>query len=158
GVTYATLGKASDPVSPTAFVRTAQVLGGLADEAADVGIRLSCEIVNRYETAMLTTARRAMEFAELSGSPNLALHLDVFHMNIEEDDLVGAVAEALPRLAYLELGQNHRGELRSGHIPLADFLDGVLSLGYRGRFGIEAFTARALAQDHASRLAIWRDV
>ena len=158
GITYGVLGKAAAPVPIATFERTARLLGELADEAAESGVRLLCEVVNRYETAMLTTARRAMEFAQLSGSDHLGLHLDVFHMNIEEDDMVAAVAEALPRLAYLELEQNHRGELRSGHLRLDEFLDGVLAAGYRGRFGLEAFTARALDPDHAAGLAVWRDV
>lgn len=158
GILYGVLGKASGPVPPAVFDRTAKILGDLAEEAAASGVGLLCEVVNRYETSMLNTARQAMEFVTASGSDRLGVHLDVFHMNIEEDDMAAAVVEALPRLGYLEIEQNHRGELHRGHIPLSDLLADVVGAGYRGRFGLEAFTVSALAPDHANNLAIWRDV
>ena len=158
GILYGVLGKAAGPTPRVIFDRTAKILGDLADEAAAGGVGLLVEVVNRYETSLLNTARQAMDFVAASGSDRLGVHLDVFHMNIEEDDMVAAVEETLPRLGYLELEQNHRGELRRGHVPLADFLTGVFQAGYRGRFGLEAFTVSALARDHATGLAVWRDV
>lgn len=158
GVLYGVLGKASGPAPRAVFDRTAKTLGELADEAAESGVGLLVEVVNRYETSLLNTARQAKDFVAASGSGELGIHLDVFHMNIEEDDMVAAVAETLPQLGYLELEQNHRGELRRGHIPLADVVAGAIETGYRGRFGLEAFTVSALAPDHATGLAVWRDV
>lgn len=158
GVLYGVLGKAAGPTSRVGFDRTAKILGDLADEAAASGVGLLVEVVNRYETSMVNTARQALDFVASSGSERLGVHLDVFHMNIEEDDMVAAVEEALPRLGYLELEQNHRGELRRGHIPLPELVLGVIEAGYHGRFGLEAFTVSALAPDHATGLAVWRDV
>ncbi|MFD1714811.1 sugar phosphate isomerase/epimerase family protein [Amnibacterium flavum] len=158
GILYGVLGKAAGPASRAVFDRTAKILGDLAEEAAESGVGLLVEVVNRYETSLLNTAGQAMDFVAASGSDRLGVHLDVFHMNIEEDDMVAAVAEALPRLGYLELEQNHRGELSRGHIPLAEFVTGAIETGYRGRFGLEAFTVSALAPDHAAGLAVWRDV
>lgn len=158
GVIYSVLGKAHEPISARALDRTARLLGELAEEAAQKGVRLLCEVVNRYETAMLNTARAGLEFVERSGSEHLGVHLDLFHMNIEEDDIVSAITECLPRLGYLEIEQNHRGELRQGHLPLAQLLAGAVAAGYRGRFGLEAFTSSAIAPDHAAGLAVWRDV
>ena len=158
GVLYGVLGKAAGPVPERVLDRTAKLLGELAEEASEQGVRMLCEVVNRYETAMLTTARAALDFVDRSGSDRLGVHLDLFHMNIEEDDLVAAVRESQPRLGYLEIEQNHRGELRRGHLPLAALLTDIVRDGYRGRFGLEAFTVSALAPDHATGLAVWRDV
>lgn len=158
GVLYGALGKAAGPVPRATFDRTARIMGDLAEEASESGVGLLVEVVNRYETAMLNTAQRAMDFVTASESDRLGIHLDVFHMNIEEDDMVAAVAEALPRLGYLEIEQNHRGELSRGHIPLPELLAGVVEAGYRGRFGLEAFTVSALEPAHATGLAVWRDV
>jgi D-psicose/D-tagatose/L-ribulose 3-epimerase len=119
-------------------------------------VRVVCEIVNRYETAMMNTATRGMEFAALSGSEHLLLHLDTFHMNIEERDPLTAVRIALPRLAYLEIGQNDRGELRGGRIDLQAFVRDAVHAGYRGRWGVEAFSASVLSPSVAQALAIWR--
>lgn len=158
GILYGVLGKASGPVPRSVFDRTARILGELAEESASSGVGLLCEVVNRYETSMLNTARQAMNFVAASGSDRLGIHLDVFHMNIEEDDMIAAVTETMPYLGYLEIEQNHRGELHHGHLPLLELLDGVVGAGYRGRFGLEAFTVSALAPEHANGLAIWRDV
>ncbi len=157
GVLYGVLAHADGPVTADRFTRTARILGRIADDAAAIGVRVVCEVVNRYETAMMNTSARAVEFIDASGSDALGLHLDTFHMNIEERDPVAAVATALPHLAYVEIGQNDRGALQGGPLDLGVFLDGVVALGYRGRFGVEAFSASVLSPDIARALAIWRD-
>ena len=156
GVLYGVLGHAPAPVSEKRFARTASILGQIADDAHGRGVRVVCEIVNRYETALMNTAVRGMEFTALSGSQHLHLHLDTFHMNIEERDPVEAVRTALPRLAFLEIGQNDRGALRGGGIDLPAFVASAVRLGYRGRFGVEAFSSDVLAPPVAQALAIWR--
>ncbi|MCU1569965.1 MAG: sugar phosphate isomerase/epimerase [Naasia sp.] len=157
GILYGPLGSRG-PVAGQTFDRTAKILGDLAEEAAAIGVRLLCEVVNRYETAMMNTAADGMDFVQRSGSERLGLHLDLFHMNIEEDDIVAAISDALPRLGYLEMEQNHRGELHRGHIPVVAILEGAIGAGYQGRFGLEAFTASAIEPAHAAGLSIWRDV
>lgn len=157
GVLYSVLGHAASRVSKERFHRTAEILGRIADDAAQDGVRVVCEIVNRYETAMINTAARGVDFVEASGSDHLALHLDTFHVNIEERDPLDAVRHALPHLAYVEIGQNDRGELRDGAIDLAPFVRGAVRLGYRGRFGVEAFSAAILTEPVANALAVWRN-
>lgn len=156
GVLYGVLGHASGPISGERFRRTAALLGQLADEAATEGVRIVCEIVNRYETAMVNTSEQGRAFVEASHSNNLALHLDTFHMNIEERNPVEAVRWALPYLAYLEIGQNDRGALRGGSMDLSSFLTEAVRSGYRGRFGVEAFSAAVLEEPIAVALAVWR--
>ncbi|MGJ9413689.1 sugar phosphate isomerase/epimerase family protein [Aeromicrobium sp. CF4.19] len=157
GVLYGVLGKPAGRVAPERFRRTAELLGELAD-SVPAGVTVACEIVNRYETAMMNTAADGLRFLEASGSDRLALHLDTFHMNIEETDPTEAVQAALPRLAYLEIGQSHRGELSHGTAPVEQVLDAALAAGYRGRVGVEAFSAAVLDEEVAGGLAIWRDV
>lgn len=158
GVLYGPLGKADGPVSVDRHSRTAKVLGELAEQAHGLGVRLSCEVVNRYETAMLNTARQAVSFVQESRSRHLGIHLDTFHMNIEEEDPHRAIREALPHLTYLELGQNHRGQLRTGTINFSALLDTAFAAGYTGRIGVEAFSSSILEPDIATGLAIWRDI
>nr|WP_214106591.1 hypothetical protein [Acrocarpospora catenulata] len=50
------------------------------------------------------------------------IHLDTYHMNIEEDDLVRPVRDAGDRLGYVHIGENHRGFLGSGHLDFTGFL------------------------------------
>lgn len=158
GVLYGPLRHA--PAQPGDEVRrvAAESLAIVAEEAKAAGVRLVLEIVNRYETNLLTTAAAAVSFVEEAGSDNLFLHLDTYHMNIEEPDLDAAVRLALPHLTYLELGQNDRGDLTRGHVPIRDVLAAALAAGYRGMIGVEAFTRGLMTTPVATSLAIWRDV
>ncbi|MEI3865588.1 sugar phosphate isomerase/epimerase family protein [Microbacterium sp. CCNWLW134] len=156
GVPYGLFGSPGAPVPRQRVDEAARLVGQVADEAADLGIVMTFEVLNRYETSMVNTAAQAMRFAEASGSENLRIHLDTFHMAVEESDLEGAIRLALPRLSYLELGQSGRGALSGGAVDIPQIVRQALDDGYRGRFGVEAFSRTVLAEPVADMLAIWR--
>ena len=54
---------------------------------------LGLEICNRYETNVINTAGDALRLADDIGEDNVLIHLDTYHMNIEEDDFVRPVLE-----------------------------------------------------------------
>ncbi|MBB5750351.1 sugar phosphate isomerase/epimerase [Micrococcus sp. TA1] len=155
GVPYGVHGDAASRPSGADVARVAELVGDVAEEAAAAGIMMTFEVVNRYETSVLNTAAQAVRFVELSGSRHLRIHLDTFHMAIEEADLVGAVAHALPYLGYLEFGQSSRGLLSTGSLDLARVLEDTLSLGYTGRFGVEGFSRSLMQEPVADALRIW---
>ncbi|TQK18526.1 D-psicose/D-tagatose/L-ribulose 3-epimerase [Microbacterium sp. SLBN-154] len=156
GVPYGLFGSPGAPVPRQRVEEAARLVGQVADEAADLGIAMTFEVLNRYETSVVNTAAQAMRFAEASGSENLRIHLDTFHMAVEESDLEGAIRLALPRLSYLELGQSGRGALSGGAVDIPQIVRQALDDGYRGRFGVEAFSRTVLAEPVADMLAIWR--
>jgi D-psicose/D-tagatose/L-ribulose 3-epimerase len=156
GVPYGLFGRAAVPPSHEAWQRSAYEVGLASEMAFERGITMTMEVLNRYETAMVNTAEQAMEYAEESGSDHLMIHLDTFHMAIEEADIAAAIRTALPRLAYLELGQSGRGLLSEGAIRIDEVVRDALGEGYRGRWGIEAFSASVLPREARSNLAIWR--
>lgn len=156
GVPYGLFGSPGAPVPRQRVDEAARLVGQVADEAADLGIVMTFEVLNRYETSVVNTAAQAMRFAEASGSENLRIHLDTFHMAVEESDLEGAIRLALPRLSYLELGQSGRGVLSGGAVDIPQIVRQALDDGYRGRFGVEAFSRTVLAEPVADMLAIWR--
>ncbi|MFB9073101.1 sugar phosphate isomerase/epimerase family protein [Citricoccus parietis] len=155
GVPYGVHGDTTVRPAEGALANTAQLVGDVADEAAAAGILMTFEVVNRYETSVLNTAAQAVRFVELSGSRNLKIHLDTFHMAIEEKDLLGAVAHALPHLGYLEFGQSSRGLLSTGSLDLPRILAEVQVLGYAGRFGVEGFSRAVMQEPVADALKIW---
>jgi D-psicose/D-tagatose/L-ribulose 3-epimerase len=155
GVPYGVHGDARSRPAEGRLARVAELVGDVADEAAAAGIMMTFEVVNRYETSVLNTAAEAVRFVELSGSRNLRIHLDTFHMAIEEADLMGAIGHALPHLGYLEFGQSSRGLLSTGSLDLAAVLEGTLALGYTGRFGVEGFSRSVMQGPVADALKIW---
>jgi D-psicose/D-tagatose/L-ribulose 3-epimerase len=108
GVPYGMFGHPAGATTADAFARSARQVGLAADYAHERGIAMTFEVLNRYETSVVNTAAQAMEFVALSGSEHLRIHLDTFHMAIEEADMGEAIRRALPRLGYLELGQSGR--------------------------------------------------
>lgn len=156
GVPYGLFSHPSAPVSPERFDRSAKAVGEVAEYAAERGVTMTFEVLNRYETSVVNTAERAMDFVARSGSEHLRIHLDTFHMAIEEADLSAAIRLALPKLGYLELGQSGRGFLATGAIDLPRIIGQAIDDGYTGRWGVEAFSRSVLAEPAADMLAIWR--
>lgn len=156
GVPYGLFGHPSGPPTREAFERTAKHVGAVADYAHEQGIRMTFEVLNRYETAAINTASQALDFVAASGSDHLFVHLDTFHMAIEESDMIAAVESALPVLGYLELGQSGRGSLSSGAVDPEAVVRAALAAGYHGRIGVEAFSRSVLSPEASGMLAIWR--
>lgn len=157
GVLYGPLGKASGPPLSDAVARAVDAIREVAESARASGVRLALEVVNRYETPLLNTTARGLAFLDAVGHDNAYLHLDTFHMSIEEAAPFEALASSLPRLAYFELDQSHRGGAFEGSLDLIAWAKAASSAGYRGIVGVEAFSRRILEPEHANALAIWND-
>ncbi|WP_110588186.1 sugar phosphate isomerase/epimerase family protein [Microbacterium suaedae] len=156
GVPYGLFERPVGETPKDAWRRAAIAVGEVADEAHARGITMTFEVLNRYETATVNTAEQAMRFCADSGSDHLGIHLDTFHMAIEETDISAAIRTALPRLRYLELGQSGRGPLDTGSVDVEVIVSQAIADGYRGRWGVEAFSASLLPGIARDSLAIWR--
>ncbi|MQA32517.1 sugar phosphate isomerase/epimerase family protein [Modestobacter roseus] len=157
GVSYGLFGRAPTAAPAGAFERAAAQLGAVADHAHDQGVAMTFEVLNRYETALINTAAQARDFVAASGSSHLRVHLDTFHMAVEETDMVGAVQETAPVLGYLELGQSGRGALAGGVVDVEAVVRAAIDAGYSGRVGLEAFSRSVLTAGASDLLAIWRE-
>ena len=155
GVLYGPLG-ARGPVTPERFRRTGELLGAAAERARGDGVQIAFEVLNRYETAVVNTVDQAIELIAVSGSSNLKIHLDTFHMNIEESDIIAATVRAVPHLAYLELEQNNRGGYDQGSLPLEAIVEAAFAAGYDGKVGMEAFSSTVMDPATAAKLSVWR--
>ena len=86
------------------------------------------------------------------------IHLDTYHMNIEEDDFAGPVRLAGRRLGYVHIGESHRGYLGSGHLDFDTFFDALAGIGYGGPITFESFSSAVVSPRLSSDLAIWRNL
>jgi D-psicose/D-tagatose/L-ribulose 3-epimerase len=158
GALYSALGKYGRPLSEAGRRNVVTVLTGLAKEARDRGMTLGLEICNRYETNVINTARQALALADDIGEDNVLIHLDTYHMNIEEDDLVRPVRDVGDRLGYVHIGENHRGYLGSGHLDFTSFFHALADIGYTGPITFESFSSAVVAAGLSNDLAIWRNL
>ena len=158
GALYSALGKYNRPLSAAGRANVVGMLSGLAKEAQGKGMTLGLEICNRYETNVINTAADALRLADDVGEDNVTIHLDTYHMNIEEDDLVRPVHLVGDRLGYVHIGENHRGYLGSGHLDFTSFFHALHDIGYTGPITFESFSSAVVAQGLSNDLAIWRNL
>jgi sugar phosphate isomerase/epimerase len=113
----------------TIFVDAMRDLARGAERAAAV---LFIEPLNRYQNDVCNTIADAMRLRDRIGSDAVRVMGDVFHMNIEESDLGGALLDAGARLGHLHLADNHRLEPGTGHLDLRPVFSALARIGYSG--------------------------
>ncbi|QHF23178.1 TIM barrel protein [Rathayibacter sp. VKM Ac-2804] len=158
GALYSALGKYSAPLSTAGRANVVSVLTDLAAEAAGKGMTLGLEICNRYETNVINTAAEALRLADDIGADNVLIHLDTYHMNIEEDDFFRPVLLVGDRLGYVHIGENHRGYLGSGHLDFTSFFHALAAIDYRGPITFESFSSAVVSPTLSNDLAVWRNL
>jgi D-psicose/D-tagatose/L-ribulose 3-epimerase len=142
------------PPGPREHESAATGLREAARRAADVGVTLALEPLNRFESAFPTTVAEACALVDAVGVSNLGLLLDTFHMNIEERNPPAAIRQAGPRLRHFHCSENDRGPVGSGHVPWGAMRDALRDTGYTGVLVVESFGSTVPAIRRACRL--WR--
>ncbi len=158
GALYSALGKYDRPLSEAGRANVVATLKDLAVEAAAKQMTLGLEICNRYETNVINTAADALRLADDIGADNVLIHLDTYHMNIEESDFVRPVLLVGDRLGYVHIGENHRGYLGSGHLDFTSFFHALAAVDYQGPITFESFSSTVVSPTLSSDLAIWRNL
>lgn len=158
GILESAFQKYSVPTTAEGVKRSCEILARVAEKAAASGITMGLEVVNRYESNILNTASQAVEMCKRIGAPNVKVHLDVYHMNIEESDIGQAIIETGDRLGYFHTGDSHRGYLGSGSIDLAGVFRAIVKADYQGPITFESFSSRVVGQPLEGILGIWRNL
>lgn len=129
-------------------------LRSLATMANDLGVLLAFEPLNRFENCLINTAAQALELVKMVDNDALGIHLDTFHMNIEEKDIAGAIRTAGPAVYHIHTCENDRGIPGTGHIPWKDIANAVQDIGYQRDLVIESFTDQV--RSIARSVSVWR--
>lgn len=138
--------------------RSAHTLAEVAERAKRAGVSLNVEIVNRFECNLLNTAAQGLAYIETSGSDNVFLHLDTFHMNIEEADIGLAIRHAGNKIGYFHIGESHRGFLGTGSIDWTTVFDALVDIGYTKDISFESFSSEIVDKNLSLKTAIWRNL
>ncbi len=126
--------------------------------AGDNGVTLAIEPLNRFETYFVNIAEDAIKLAKDVDRPSVKVHLDTFHMNIEEKDLYKAIKAAgdAGLLAHMHCCENDRGTPGSGHVDWSGVFKALDEVNYDGWIVIESFVPAIEAIAKAA--AIWREL
>jgi D-psicose/D-tagatose/L-ribulose 3-epimerase len=157
GVTYGSLGVLPGR-SATEEERDAVAAGlrRVARHAATLGLALGVEPVNRYESHMVNLARQGLDLIDRIGEPNVFLHLDTYHMNIEEKGYRDPILRCGSRLRYIHLSESDRGVPGSGNVRWDDVFAALAEIAYGGDLVLESFVA--VNPDIARATCVWREL
>jgi len=158
GVIYCALGKYPGPASKENRANSVAAMQRLADYAADKGINIDLEVVNRYETNIMNTGIEGLAFLDEVNRSNAYLHLDTYHMNIEEDGMEKSVLAAKDRLGYVHIGESHRGYLGTGNVNFDKFFAALRKINYRGPITFESFSSEVVDPNLSNTLCVWRNL
>jgi sugar phosphate isomerase/epimerase len=144
-VTPAAYGLASRRLPPFEVPRTEEedrrvlldALEELGELAEREGTLVLLEPLNRYEDHMLNRVEQAAELCEAVGRPSVKVMGDLFHMNIEEDDLGETIKQADDYLAHVHLADSNRVQPGAGHTNFARAFEALRSVGFEGYMAME---------------------
>jgi len=128
----------------------------LAKYAESKGVQLCIEPLNRFETDFLNTCDKGLKLIKAIGSKAVKLHLDTFHMNIEEKNQAAAILKAGPLLGHFHACGSDRGTPGNDHIDWKPIAKALKSIKYKGDVVIESFTTDVKVIARAA--AIWRKI
>ena len=157
GVTYGGIGERSGvPPTETEYDNVARALGPAAKHAKSRGLLLGIEPVNRYETHLINTGWQAVEMIERVGADNIFVHLDTYHMNIEEKGAANGILDAREHLKYIHLSESDRGAPGAGNVPWDEIFAALAAIGFKGGLAMESFIN--MMPELARSLSVWRPV
>ena len=123
--------------------------------AAENGIVFGIEAVNRFECPLINTIDEGLQFVEEIDSRGVGLHIDTFHMNIEEDDPAEAIRQAGARICHVHFAENNRRLPGNAHVDWMSILRAINDVNYTGSIVFEAL-AKPYGE-FSDRLNIWRN-
>ncbi|WP_346909120.1 sugar phosphate isomerase/epimerase family protein [Faecalicatena orotica] len=125
--------------------------------AGALGITFAVEVVNRYESSLVNTAKEAMAYVDMVDSPNCKILLDTYHMNIEEDSFADAIRLVGGRLGHFHVGEsNRRPPARNGRMPWDEITGALKEIHYQGAVVMEPFIK--MGGEVGRDIKVWRDI
>jgi len=157
GVVYGSIGeRTGNPPTEAEYDAVVKVMDKAAAHARTLGLELGLEAVNRYENHMMNTTEQVVRVIERIGAPNVFLHLDTYHMNIEEKGQANGILKAGEHLKYIHLSESDRGVPGTGTIAWDEVFAGLAGTGFKGGMAMESFIH--MPPQLASALSVWRPV
>ena len=122
--------------------------------AAERGLEIALEPLNRFESDLINTSVDVMRLIADIDHPAAKVLLDSFHMNIEEPDIEKAILLAGDKLIHVQVSENYRGTPGTGQTRWDAYCRGLSAIRYQGTVSIESFTPEI--KELAGAVCIWR--
>lgn len=133
-----------------------RALGAVAKHAKTLDLQFGIEAVNRYESHLINSAEQAVALIERIGMDNVFVHLDTFHMNIEEKGMGQGIIAARDHLKYMHMSESDRGTPGFGNVAWNEVFATLSAIGFKGLLVLESFAGMPV--EMAGAISTWRPV
>lgn len=130
------------------------VWGEAAAYAAKSGITIGIEPINRYESYVCNTAANVIELIKRTGAANLAVHLDTFHMNIEENNFYDPIIQSGALLKHIHITESNRGMPGEGTVNWNQLFLALKKIDFNGNLVLENFSSSIPGMQQA--VSLWQ--
>jgi sugar phosphate isomerase/epimerase len=133
-------GRHGDGVTPEQardWLRAA--LDELGEEARRYQTPLIYEPLNRYETNLVNTQTAGVELLQSLQTDNVRLLADLYHMNIEEEDIAAGIQAGGRHIGHVHFVDSNRRPVGCGHMIYGPIHAALREIGYQGYLSAEAF-------------------
>lgn len=131
------------------------ILHAAGEYAAQAGIVLAMEALNRFECYLCNTMEQLTRLVKAADHPNVKAMFDTHHANVEEKKYSEAIDMVAPVLAHVHISENDRGTPGDGHVPFDEAFSSLARNNYSGWLTIEAFSRND--PDFANAIGVWRE-
>lgn len=114
-------------------------LSQLMEVAHEKNVIVAMEAINRYEVNYLNTVEDVLELIHRVDSPLFKVHIDTFHMNIEEKDIITSIEQCGRQLGYVHYADSNRKAPGRGHLDFKRISEALKSVSYNGFIAFEHF-------------------
>ena len=125
-----------------------------AKHAKKRGIAFGIEPVNRYENHLINTGWQAKWMIEKVGADNIFIHLDTYHMNIEEKGVGNGILDARDYLRYIHRSESNRGTPGEGTCDWDECYAKLAAIGFKGGLAMASFIN--MPPEVGYGLAVWQ--
>lgn len=137
------------------LIWSADVLRAAAEHAAEAGVVLAVEFLNRHEGYLLNTLEQSAALSARVDHPSFGVLYDTHHAHAEEDDVVAAITTHGAAIKHVQASENNRGRLGAGQVAWSDTARALSGIGYDGWVAAEAFAADVPGL--STKAHVWRD-
>lgn len=157
GVTFGgTNERTGFPPTQGEYDNLTRALGAAAKHAKTLGLEFGIEAVNRYESHLINSAEQAVALVERIGLDNVFVHLDTFHMNMEEKGLASGIIAARDHLKCMHMSESDRGTPGYGNIAWDELFGALAAIDFKGLLTLESFVTMQPVM--AGDISTWRPV
>ncbi len=155
GVLHSAIGEFTrQPCSTKEREIVKEVFFELASYAAEREITIAPEPINRYESYVLTSAKEVLDLINATQAKNIGVHLDTFHMNIEEANFYDPIVSCGNHLKHLHITESDRGMTGEGNVRWDDFFKALGEINYQGPLVLENFSSEI--KELVGPTSLWR--